>query len=75
LVGAASLEDAVAILHRVAVPIVFCDLIKARRRAFITILANAGALGLCAEVARRGGFDLLARPFEREQVFATLMCA
>ncbi len=89
LVGVASVADALDALHRVTVPIVFCDrdldrqpwqqtvraLIKARRRTSVTVLTNSSGPGLWAELARRGGFDLLARPFEKEQVYATLLCA
>jgi DNA-binding NarL/FixJ family response regulator len=89
LKGARSVVETIAALDEVAVPIVLCDqdlelrpwwetmrvLLKARRKASVTILASAGAPELCADVARRGGFDLLLRPFEREQLYATLMCA
>jgi DNA-binding NtrC family response regulator len=89
LVAVANVGETVKALHRVSVPIVLCDqnlddqpwhetvraLIKARRKTSVTVLTNAGGAGLWAELARRGGFDLLARPFERDQVFATLMCA
>ena len=89
LIAAASLEEAVHALHQVTAPIVLCDrelderpwqqtlriLTRARRRTCVIVLSNGGGPKLCSEVARLGGFDLLARPFERDQVYATLMCA
>ena len=89
LIAVANVEETVRTLHRVSVPIVLCDenlddqpwqatvraLIKARRKTSVTVLTDAGGPGLWTDLARRGGFDLLVRPFERDQVYATLMCA
>jgi DNA-binding NtrC family response regulator len=89
LIAVANVEQTLRALHRLSVPIALCDqnlddqpwqetvraLIKARRKTSITVLTDAGGPGLWADLARRGGFDLLARPFERDQVYATLMCA
>jgi DNA-binding NtrC family response regulator len=89
LIGVSNLKDAVNALHRVTAPIVLLDqdldghpwqnsvamLTRARRRTRVTLLATAGGPQLCAEVAREGGFDLLTRPFDREQVYTTLICA
>jgi len=89
LIVVANVADAIRALHQITVPIVLCDqhldgqpwqetiraLIKTRRRSSVTLLADLGGPRLYAEVARRGGFDLLERPFDKEQVYATLLCA
>jgi DNA-binding NtrC family response regulator len=89
LVGVASLREAITALHWVTAPIVLLDqdldgspwqnavrlLTRVRPRTRVTILANDAGPHLCAEVARQGAFDLLTRPFDRQQVYATLTCA
>jgi FixJ family two-component response regulator len=39
------------------------------------LLTDDASPKLSTEVVRTGGFDLLTRPFEKEQVFATLISA
>jgi DNA-binding NtrC family response regulator len=89
LVEAANLQQAVESLRRVAIPIVLCDiefdqlpwravlraLRRERRRASVILLSDQGGVELSSEVIRRGGFDVLTRPFRREEVFPTLVSA
>ena len=89
LVAVANLEDAEKELHRITLPIVFCDqalaerslkraihhLSRVRRRACVVMLADEFSRRLWAEVVNADGYDLLARPFERDQVVATLLAA
>jgi DNA-binding NtrC family response regulator len=89
LVPVSNLAEAVEALHRFSAPIVLCDqefdrrpwrqifraLMRARKRTSVVLLSSAAGPALCDEIARVGGFDLLSRPFERDQVIATLMCA
>ena len=70
-------------------PILLCDLrlefqpwqetlrqlLTARCDASVLFLANETDRAFSREVARHGGFDLLTRPFERDQVFESLLFA
>jgi DNA-binding NtrC family response regulator len=51
------------------------DLIAARRGACVILLSNVADQYLWDEVVRLGGFDVLTRPFQREQVTSLLMFA
>jgi DNA-binding NtrC family response regulator len=87
LVTASNLQQALESLHRVAIPMVLCDgqfdqlpwrillrtLRKERRRACVILLTDPGSPELLSEVLQRGGFDVLTRPFRREEVFPTLV--
>jgi DNA-binding response OmpR family regulator len=89
LVAVSNLQQAVESLHRVAIPIVLATeefdhlpwrtllraLRRERRRASVILLADEGSAELSSEVIVRGGFDLLTRPFRREEVFPTLVSA
>jgi DNA-binding NtrC family response regulator len=89
LVVAANFPHAIQCLHGVAVPIVLCDslfdlqpwrimlrvLRRERRRTCVILMADEGNAALASEVVQRGGFDLLTRPFRREEVFPTLVSA
>ena len=88
LVSAAGYADAARALHQVSLPIVLADcnlegrpwqetlraLLRSRRRACVILLGGAGAPD-SQQVVRRGGFDVLSRPFDKDQVLATLLCA
>ena len=83
------LEDAAAALKSTAVPVLIFDrdaagaawketvkrLVKSRRHACIVLLSNVSDQYLWDEVVQQGGFDLLTRPFRREQVLSTLLFA
>jgi DNA-binding NtrC family response regulator len=89
LSNASHLEDPSAALKCAAVPIVLFDrdragacwqvtmrrLVKSRRGACVVLLSNVSDQYLWDEVVQHGGFDLLARPFRKEQVLSTLMFA
>jgi DNA-binding NtrC family response regulator len=89
LVCVANLREAIRALNRVTVPIVLLDqdldgypwqnavkvLTGARPRTRVTVLAAEAGPLLSAEAARQSGFDLLRRPLDRQQVYATLTCA
>jgi len=80
--------EAVKALHRTALPIIICDgeldgrswqellrfLLKARRRACIILLSEVDGPGN-DEVIRRGGFDVVPRPAQKEDVLTALLCA
>jgi DNA-binding response OmpR family regulator len=88
LVAVATVEDAIRTLHSVSLPIVLLDgnlegrswfettraLLKARRRTCVIVLGDSGSLD-SEEVSRQGGFDALARPIDKDELFATLLCA
>ncbi len=89
LISAANRHEAVKALHRTALPIVLCDqnldgepwlrtfraLARTRRRTCVILLCNAGDPEICEDVIQSGAFDLLARPFQRDHLLATLLCA
>jgi FixJ family two-component response regulator len=50
-------------------------LIKTRRGACVVLLSSVADQYLWDEVVHQGGFDLLTRPFRKEQVLSTLMFA
>lgn len=89
LAPAAALEDACAGLKAAAVPILLFDrdaagpdwqpamksLILSRRNACIVLLSGVADQYLWEEVIHNGGFDLLTRPFRREQVLSALIFA
>jgi DNA-binding NtrC family response regulator len=71
------------------VPIVLCNLALedrpwqetleklrlTRNGACVILLADESAGDLASEVVQQGGFDLLFRPFERQQIFQSLFFA
>jgi hypothetical protein len=76
------------VVREAAVPIVICGrdesncwrktiraLMKARRNACVIVLSNEASTHLSDEVAGCGGFDLLTRPFRRQQVLPMLVFA
>jgi FixJ family two-component response regulator len=89
LTDASRLEDPAMALKGATVPILLFDrdtagacwqvtmqrLVKSRRGACVVLLSNVSDQYLWDEVVQHGGFDLLARPFRREQVLSTLMFA
>ncbi|MGD1097539.1 MAG: response regulator [Bryobacteraceae bacterium] len=89
LITVPTYKEAVWTIRRLQVPIVFCDLRledqpwpemlrkfrMARRRSGVIFLSTEGDRSLAAEVTRQGGFDLLVRPFNREQIFQSLLLA
>jgi DNA-binding NtrC family response regulator len=88
-VPATNKQEVLESLHYAAVPIVLCDavfdrlpwrtmlrgVLRIRRRACMILLTDDSNPQLSTEVVRTGGFDLLTRPFEKEQVLATLISA
>jgi FixJ family two-component response regulator len=82
-------EDAAAALKTAAVPIMLFDrdaadctwrekmtgLAKSRRNACVILLSNVSDQYLWEEVVQHGGFDLLARPFRKEQLLSMLLFA
>ena len=50
-------------------------LAKTRRSACVILLSNVTDQYLWDEVVRNGGFDVLTRPFKREQMLSTLLFA
>lgn len=89
LILAQNREQAVQSLQQAPVPIVLCDasfdnlpwrvalrgLLRSRRRTCVILLSDDSSLELSTELVRRGGFDVLTRPFQKEEVFPTLVCA
>ena len=89
LINVQTYEEAEQAARRERVPIVLCDLALedqpwqetleklrlTRDGACVILLADESAGDLAGKVAKRGGFDLLFRPFEREQVFQSLFFA
>jgi DNA-binding NtrC family response regulator len=89
LTDASDLEDPSAALKGAAVPILLFDrdataggwriemkrMIKSRRGACVVLLSSVADQYLWDEVVHQGGFDLLTRPFRKEQVLSTLMFA
>jgi PleD family two-component response regulator len=81
-------EEIVNIVREAPVPIVICDrdpsdcwratiraLIKARRDVCVIVLSSEAGADLNEEVFRYGGFDLLTRPLDRQQVLPMLIFA
>lgn len=82
-------EEAAAALKAAPVPILLFDrdlagpswretikrLIHSRRNACIVLLSNVADQYLWEEVVQQGGFDLLTRPFRKEQVLSALVFA
>ena len=50
-------------------------LAKTRRNACVILLSNVTDQYLWDEVVQHGGFDVLTRPFKREQMLSTLLFA
>lgn len=86
---ASHLDDPTAALRGAAIPIVLFDrdaagpcwqasiqrLIKCRRGICVLLLSSVADQYLWDEVVHHGGFDLLTRPFRKDQVRSTLMFA
>jgi FixJ family two-component response regulator len=89
LTDASHLQDPSTALKGAAVPILLFDrdtpgeswqvamkrMIKSRRGACVVLLSSVADQYLWDEVVHQGGFDLLTRPFRKEQVLSTLMFA
>jgi DNA-binding NtrC family response regulator len=89
LSDASHLEDPSVAIKAAAPPILLFDrntadgawqvtmkrIIKSRRGVCVVLLSNVGDQYLWDEVVQHGGFDLLTRPFRKEQVLSTLMFA
>jgi AmiR/NasT family two-component response regulator len=84
----ADLPEIENVVREAAVPIVICDrdrsdcwrtmiraLIRARRDVCVIVLTDEDDADLSGEVVRCGGFDLLTRPFRRQQVLPLLVFA
>jgi FixJ family two-component response regulator len=84
-----NVEQAVAALKAAPVPILLFDrdldsehwqatmkrFIHSRRGACLVLVSSVADQYLWDEVVQHGGFDLITRPFRREQVLSTLMFA
>jgi len=84
-----AIEDAAAALKTAAVPMLLFDgetvgphwreklkaLAKSKRNACVILLSKVSDQYLWEEVVQHGGFDLLTRPFRKEQVLSTLLFA
>jgi DNA-binding NtrC family response regulator len=82
------LEETVRALHETALPIVLFDrtmngrpwqetlrlLLRARRRTCAIVLGD-GPYPEPDDVIRRGAFDVLPRPFQKDEVLTMLLCA
>lgn len=82
-------EDAAGALKKAEVPILILDrdtagenwrqtikhLVHSRPRACVVLLSSVGDQYLWNEVVQQGGFDLLTRPFRKEQALSTLVFA
>jgi len=89
LVDASRMEDPAVALKGAPVPILLFDrdtagaswqvamkrLIKSRRGVCVVLLSSVADQYLWDEVVQHGGFDLLTRPFRKEQVLSALMFA
>lgn len=89
VIEAENRTEAVRRLKEKEVSIVLCDrdfgdapwqqtmqeLIAARRGVCVILLSGVADQYLWDEVVRLGGFDVLTRPFQREQVISLLMFA
>ena len=83
------MEDAAAALKAAAVPMLLFDgdtagphwrekmkaLAISKRNTCVILLTNVSDPYLWEEVVQHGGFDLLTRPFRKEQVLSTLLFA
>jgi FixJ family two-component response regulator len=83
------IEYAAAALKAAEVPLLLFDgatagpqwrekmkaLATSRRNACVILLSNVSDQYLWEEVVQHGGFDLLTRPFRKEQVLSTLLFA
>jgi FixJ family two-component response regulator len=82
------LEDAPGALRAARAPILLFDrdaaaswqdeigrLARSRRNACVVLLSNVADQYLWDEVVQQGGFDLLPRPFQKQQVLSTLVFA
>lgn len=49
--------------------------LRARWRARMILLTDDGRAELAGDLVRAGGFDFLTHPFDKDQVFATLISA
>ena len=49
--------------------------LRARWRARMILLTHDGRAELAGDLVRAGGFDFLTHPFDKDQVFATLISA
>ena len=86
LIAAAGCAEAEWAIHCLEVPIVLCDrdfsgapwqesvraLVEARTGACVILLSNVTDQYLWDEVVKRGGFDVLTRPFEKQAVLSML---
>ncbi len=89
LAQATELKDACAVLKAASVPILLFDrdapgpdwktaikrLIQARKNACVILISGVADQYLWEEVIHNGGFDLLTRPFRREQLLSALIFA
>jgi FixJ family two-component response regulator len=89
LAGIPRIEDAAIALKEASAPILLFDrdtagacwqdtmkrLIKSRRSACVILLSSVADQYLWDEVVQQGGFDVLARPFRKEQVLSALVFA
>jgi DNA-binding NtrC family response regulator len=91
LIGAADQADALWALRQMPIPIVLCDvefggdgwaqalhqLRTVRRHACVIFLRDlaGGTDGFFEEVVERGGFDVLTRPLQQDDVWSTLLFA
>lgn len=89
LVPVSTLDQAMRTLRGLSVPIVLCDerfddlpwrvllraFLRARRRTRLILLSDQAGPELWSQFTRRGGFDLLTRPFAGEQALPTLISA
>ena len=89
LIETASRTEAMRFLRRTTASIVLCDrdlqdrpwqqtmlaLLSVRRDTRFILLSSVEESTLRNEVVYRGGFDLLVRPFRREQVLSVLIGA
>jgi FixJ family two-component response regulator len=89
LIDVSDLEGAAVALKTTAVPILLFDrdtagscwqttmkgLIRKRRGTCVILLSNVTDQYLWDEMVQQGGFDLLTRPFKKEQVLSTLVFA
>jgi AmiR/NasT family two-component response regulator len=85
-IQAANWSDMVKLARQVDAPVVLCDhdlpgvewqkgipqLVSASNTPCLILLSDVSDPYLWEELVRHGGFDVLARPFQREQVLAML---
>ena len=87
LIETASRTEAMRFLRQTTASIVLCDrdlqdrpwqqtmlaLLSVRRKTCFILLSSVGESNLRNEVVYRGGFDVLVRPFRKEQVLSMLI--